>query len=63
MNAFPGPNNARKMRELGVEFLVLHGARYPGGVDEVVRVAMDTGEYDLVRRVGSDYLFRVRQPR
>jgi hypothetical protein len=63
MNAFPGPNNARKMRELGVEFLVLHGARYPGGVDEVVRVAMETGEYDLVRQVGSDYLFRVLQPR
>ncbi len=34
-----------------------------GGVDEIVRVAMETGEYDLVRQVGSDYLFRVRQPR
>ena len=26
MRAFPGPNNARKMRELGIDYLVLNGA-------------------------------------
>ena len=60
MRAFPGPNNARKMRELGIDYLVLNGAGYPGGVEELVRVAQESGEYELVRHVGSDYLFHVR---
>jgi hypothetical protein len=61
MRAFPGPNNARKMRELGIEYLVLHGTRMPGGVADAVRVAQESGEYDLIRQAGSDYLFRVKQ--
>jgi hypothetical protein len=61
MMAFPGPNNARRMRELGVEHLVLHSDRYPAGdVDEMVRVAQESQEYDLVGQVGTEYLFRVR---
>ena len=59
MQAFPGPNNARTMRHLGVEYLVLHGGRFEEGVEEGVRVAAETGEYELVARIGSDYLFRV----
>ena len=31
MKAFPGPNNARTMRELGVEYVVFHAARHPDG--------------------------------
>ena len=63
MRAFPGPNNARRMRELGIDYLVLNGARYPGGVAELVRVALESGEYELIRQVGSDYLFQVRPSR
>jgi hypothetical protein len=61
MMAFPGPNNARTMRELGVEYAVVHTDRYPAGTaDEIIRVAQAIDEYDLVGRVGADYLFRVR---
>ena len=60
MNAFPGPNNARKMRELGIEYIVLHGGAYPAGVDDVVREVVEGNEYELVLRIGTDYLIRVR---
>jgi hypothetical protein len=60
VRAFPGPNNARTMRELGIDFIVVHGARMPGGAEDLVKVAADTGEYELVARDGSDYLFRVK---
>jgi hypothetical protein len=61
VNAFPGPNNARKMRELGVDYIVLHGAAYPEGVDDVLRVVKEGTDYELVRRIGTDYLIRVRR--
>jgi hypothetical protein len=59
MKAFPGPNNARTMRALGVEYLVFHAARQPGNSQEIVDEAMRIGEYELVRRIGDDYLFKV----
>ena len=37
--------------------------RYSGGVAELVRVALESGEYELIRQVGTDYLFRVRPTR
>jgi hypothetical protein len=60
VNAFPGPNNARKMRELGVEYIVLHGAAYPGGVDDVLRAVTEGNDYELVLQSGTDYLIGVR---
>jgi hypothetical protein len=60
MNAFPGPNNAKTMRTLGVEYVVLHASRYPDGAVEIVRGARESPEYDLVWQSGTDYLFRVR---
>lgn len=60
VNAFPGPNNARRMRELGIEYIVLHGAAYPAGVDDVVQAVRNGKEYELVRQIGTDYLIRVR---
>ena len=60
MRAFPGPNNARTMRRLGVEFVVFHGDRFGAGADEIVRTALAMPEYALVANIGSDYLFRVR---
>jgi hypothetical protein len=60
MMAFPGPNNARRMRELGVEYLVLHAARYPDGAATILRDAQASPEYELVMQQGTDYLYRVR---
>lgn len=62
MMAFPGPNNARTMRRLGVEYVVFHGGRFGPGATEIVHEAFRIGEYDLVARIGSDYLFRVKPP-
>lgn len=59
MDAFPGPNNANTMRQLGVEYVVLHAARLPDP-GPYIRDALALGEYDLVEHIGSDYLFRVR---
>ena len=59
MRAFPGPNNVRTMRRLGVDYLVLHADRYGPGVDEVLRVAGTMPEYTLVTHLGQDYLFRI----
>ena len=60
MMAFPGPNNAKPMKALGVDVLVLHAWRYPDGAAEILRVAQASPEHELVARVGQDYVFRVR---
>jgi hypothetical protein len=62
MNAFPGPNNARTMRTLGIELVVLHADRYADGASEILKYALDSEDYELVARIGSDYLFKVRPP-
>ena len=60
MMAFPGPNNAKTMRALGVEYVVLHAGRIPGGAAEILRDAQASAEYDLVAQIGTDYLYRVK---
>jgi hypothetical protein len=59
VNAFPGPNNAKTMRELGVELIVLHAADYPNA-DEIVREARAVPDYEFVAQIGTDYLIRVK---
>ena len=59
MTAFPGPNNANTMRSLGVDFLVFHAARQPAEAEAIIQEAVRIGEYELVARVGTDYLFKV----
>jgi hypothetical protein len=59
MMAFPGPNNARTMRQLGIDYVVFHAARYPDGA-AIAEMARRMSEYELVVRIGTDYLFRVR---
>jgi hypothetical protein len=59
MVAFPGPNNARTMRRLGIDYVVVHAGRIGSAADEMIRVASEMAEYTLVARYGSDYLFRV----
>jgi hypothetical protein len=60
MNAFPGPNNAKTMRELGVEYVVLRAGAYPDGAAGLLHVALAEPDYELVARIGTDYLFHVR---
>jgi hypothetical protein len=60
MKAFPGPNNARTMRELGVEYVVVRSASYPDRAAEILDVALASPEYELVAHVETDYLFRVK---
>jgi hypothetical protein len=59
MKAFPGPNNAATMRRLGVDFVVYHAARQPSESASIIQEALRVGEYELVRRIDNDYLFRV----
>ena len=59
MNAFPGPNNARTMRSLGIEYVVLHASRYADGAATIIRDALSSPDYRLVNRIDTDYLFRV----
>ena len=59
MMAFPGPNNAKAMRSLGVEYVVFHAARQPAEAQSIIQEALRLGEYQLVARVGTDYLFKV----
>lgn len=58
--AFPGPNNARMMREIGVDLIVLHAARYGPTADAVIAEALGLPDYEMVAREGNDYLFRVK---
>ena len=60
MMAFPGPNNARTMRRLGVAYVVVHASRYADGAESLLRDARASPEYVLRAQVGSDYLFEVR---
>jgi hypothetical protein len=60
LRAFPGPNNARLMRELGVDLIVFHAARYGPGADVIVADAMALPDYELIGQEANDYLFRVR---
>jgi hypothetical protein len=59
MMAFPGPNNARTMRDLGVDLIVFHAARAAGGA-ATAALATRMNDYELVARAGDDYVFRVR---
>ena len=60
MMAFPGLNNVKAAKALGVDYLVLHAGRYPDGAVEIVRAAQTMTEYELVLHDGQDYVFRVR---
>jgi hypothetical protein len=47
------------MRQLGIDYVVFHAARYPDGA-AIAEMARRMSEYELVVRIGTDYLFRVR---
>jgi hypothetical protein len=58
MKAFPGPNSARTMRRIGVDYVVLHAARYHDAAD-ILKEAQHSRDFALVAQDGTDYLFRV----
>jgi hypothetical protein len=59
MAAFAGPNSARTMRRLGIQYVVLHADRLPEGRDMLEEALLNTADFALVARDGQDYLFRV----
>jgi hypothetical protein len=59
MRAFAGANSARTMRRLGVDYVVLHTARYPDQAADILVEAKASPDFVLVARFDHDYLFRV----
>jgi len=57
--AFPGPNSAVRMRELGIDYVVLHAARYPDRAAAILAEARTSRDFQQVARIGDDYLFRL----
>jgi hypothetical protein len=62
VTAFPGTNSAKRMRTLGIDYVVVHTARYPdkAAAAEMIRQAMTGEDFELVARSQGDYLFHVR---
>jgi hypothetical protein len=58
MMNFAGSNSARTMRRLGVDYVVLHSARFEDGPN-MLDEALHSDNFRLVARFGADYLFRV----
>jgi len=59
VEAFPGPNSATRMRVLGIDYVVLHAARYPDRAAEILAEARTSRDFQEVARIGDDYLFRL----
>lgn len=60
IKAFPGPNNAKGLRALGIDLIVLHGDRIGPAVTDFLKDATSSRDYELVAQDGNDYLLRVR---
>jgi hypothetical protein len=59
MGTFPAPEAAAAMRGAGVDRVVLHTMRYQTDTTELVRNAKASPDFQLIGRVGADYLFKV----
>ena len=53
------PSNAAAMKKLGIQYVVVHGSRYPDGAESLIAEAQATTTCRLVTRIGSDYLFEI----
>lgn len=60
MAAFPGPNGTQTFRALGVDYVVLHSARYPDLAAGIIAEALASPDWELVTRSDADYLFHLR---
>jgi hypothetical protein len=63
LEAFPGVNGARTLRQLGIDYVVLRSAEYPDGAAAILAEAATSPDYTLVTRDGTDFLFRVTRSR
>lgn len=59
MSTFPAPGAAAAMRGAGIDHVVLHTMRYQADPTELVRNARASADFQLIGRVGGDYLFKV----
>jgi hypothetical protein len=59
MNTFPDPAAAAAMRRAGVDHVVVHTTRYRFDTGELLRSAKASQDFQLIARVGADYLFKV----
>jgi hypothetical protein len=59
MAAFAGPNSARTMRRLGIDYVVLHADRLPEGPGMLHEALQNTADFVPVMRDGQTYLFKV----
>jgi hypothetical protein len=59
ISAFPAPGAAVAMRRAGVDHVVVHTTRYRFDTAELLRSAKDSHDFQLIARVGADYLFKV----
>lgn len=59
MSAFPSPASAAVMRRVGVDYVVVHAARYPVAITDRIQAARTSPDFRFVARAGSDYLFSV----
>ena len=61
LEAFPGVNGAKTLRQLGIDYVVLRSAEYPDGAAAILAEAATSPDYTLVTKDGTDYLFAVRR--
>jgi hypothetical protein len=61
ISTFPSHDCAQAMREVAADYVVFHASRYAAGAAaERIDRAKSGGDFELVGRSGSDYLYRVR---
>lgn len=53
------PASARRLRDFGVDYVVVHADRYPDGAAALLAAARGHPDTRLVSRIGSDYLFSI----
>ena len=53
------PATASRLRDLGVEYVVVHAQRYPDGAQSLLAEARSNPGCQLVGRIGFDYLFKI----
>jgi hypothetical protein len=56
------PDGGGRLRELGVQYVVVHGEQFPNHGEQVIAAARAMPDYRLVTNIGADYLFEVLNP-
>lgn len=59
VNAFPGANAATRMRALGIDYVVVHTARFPDHAVALLEHARASEDFRLVAGMDGDYLFHL----